>query len=91
MWEAGRHNRIGWGVRTQRARTRVALLVGDKESTGAYCRFVDDETSRLPSACVWPAQGIVSVQAACALHEALTLMKERARTDGCTLDAIRFD
>ena len=47
-----------------------------------------DGTQKLPSARVWQAQGMVSVQACCALHEALTLMKERAATDGRTLEEI---
>ena len=52
---------------------------------------MDDNASRLPSARVWQAQGMVSEQADCALYEALDLMKERARTDGRDLEEIAVD
>jgi hypothetical protein len=52
---------------------------------------MEDNASRLPSARVWQAQGMVSEQAGCPLYEALDLMKERARTDGRDLEEIAVD
>jgi hypothetical protein len=52
---------------------------------------MDDNTSGVPSARVWQAQGMVSEQAGCPLYEALDLMKQRARADGRGLEEIAVD
>jgi hypothetical protein len=47
-----------------------------------------EETPELPSARVWQAQEMVSVQAMCLPHQALTLLRERARADGCSVEDV---
>jgi hypothetical protein len=37
---------------------------------------------------IYQAQGMVSVQADCPMNEALALIKERAASDGLTLEAL---
>ena len=47
-----------------------------------------NDASELPSERVWQAQEIVSVQAMCLPHEALTMMREQARADGRSLEDV---